>query len=143
VTPGGSARARILTINVQNTEGDQRRQEILRAGIERIDPDLVSFQEVVESSDCHQLDELIGRTELHGTHQAGSLSYEPAWMDRYGGTAIASRWPYVFVGSALSYPDGYCRIRTARLAFDQPAAGTWASDHLASWSTWRSGGDER
>lgn len=94
MTSSDPTRARILTINVENTQGDERRQEILRAGIEQIDPDLVSFQEVIESSDSHQLDELIGGTELHGSHQAGTLAYEPKWADRYGGTAIASRWPY-------------------------------------------------
>ncbi len=92
--PEGSTRARILTINVQNTEGDERRQGVLRAGIERLDPDLVSIQEVVERSDCHQLEDLIEGTKLQGTHQAATLAYEPKWVDRYGGTAIASRWPY-------------------------------------------------
>ncbi len=93
MTAGGPTRARILTMNVENIEGDPRRQEILRAGIEQIDPTWFrSKRSPVERR--HQLEELIGGTKLHGVHQAGTLAYELKWVERYGGTAIASRWPY-------------------------------------------------
>lgn len=86
--------ARILTLNVENRAGDPRRQELVRAGIERIAPDLVSLQEVIDSADYHQHEELLAGTGLEGTHQSELLAYDPPWADRYGGTVLASRWPY-------------------------------------------------
>lgn len=87
-------RVRVLTMNVQNLEGDPGRQEILHNGIKQIDPDLISLQEVIDSPEHHQMDDLLDGTGLKGAHQSSSLSYEPPWADRYGGTALASRWPY-------------------------------------------------
>jgi endonuclease/exonuclease/phosphatase family metal-dependent hydrolase len=87
-------RVRVLTINVENVEGDDRRTKAINREVRRIEPDLVSFQEVVASSDRHQLDELLADTELHGTHQADAMSYTPPFTDRYGGTAVATRWPH-------------------------------------------------
>jgi endonuclease/exonuclease/phosphatase family metal-dependent hydrolase len=92
---GSSAiQARILTINVQNLEGDPRRQDILRDGTEQLDPDLVSLHEVIDTAGRHQLDELLAGTKLQGTHQSQTLTYAPPWADRYGGTAVATRWPH-------------------------------------------------
>jgi len=87
-------RMRILTLNVQNLEGDPRRQEILNAELRRLDPDLVSFQEIVQGPERDQLAELLAGTGLHGTHQAQTLAYAPPFSDRYGGTAVATRWPH-------------------------------------------------
>jgi endonuclease/exonuclease/phosphatase family metal-dependent hydrolase len=87
-------RLRVLTINVENVEGDDRRTKAINREVRRIEPDLVSFQEVVAGSDHHQLDELLADTELHGTHQADAMSYTPPFTDRYGGTAVATRWPH-------------------------------------------------
>jgi hypothetical protein len=39
-------RQRILTLNVQNDEGDPRRQELLNRELRRLEPDLVALQEV-------------------------------------------------------------------------------------------------
>jgi endonuclease/exonuclease/phosphatase family metal-dependent hydrolase len=33
-------------------------------------------------------------TGLVGTHQAQAMEYEPPWADRYGGNAVATRWPH-------------------------------------------------
>lgn len=87
-------RVRILTLNVMNLEGDPRRQEILNAELRRLDPDVVSFQEIVQTPQRDQLAELLSGTDLHGTHQAQTLAYLPPLADRYGGTAVASRWPH-------------------------------------------------
>jgi endonuclease/exonuclease/phosphatase family metal-dependent hydrolase len=87
-------RVRILTINVENVEGDPRRQNLLRTGIEELEPDLVALQEVVHSPERDQLHELLASSKLDGTHQSDTLAYEPPWADHYGGTALASRWPY-------------------------------------------------
>jgi len=88
---------RVLTLNVLNLEGDPRRQDILNAEIRRLDPDLVSFQEVVVTEEHDQLARLLDGTGLHGTHQVHTLGYPVPWSDRYGGTALATRWPHTVV----------------------------------------------
>jgi endonuclease/exonuclease/phosphatase family metal-dependent hydrolase len=87
----------VLTLNVENVEGDPRRTKAINTEIRRIDPDLVAFQEVIADPDRAQLDELLADTALRGTHQADAMSYTPPFADRYGGTAVASRWPHTTV----------------------------------------------
>jgi endonuclease/exonuclease/phosphatase family metal-dependent hydrolase len=90
-------RLRVLTINVENVEGDDRRTKAINQELRRIEPDLVSFQEVISRPDRRQLDELLAGTELHGTHQSDAMSYTPPFADRYGGTAVATRWPHTTI----------------------------------------------
>lgn len=85
---------RILTMNVENVAGDPHRQEVLNRELRRLDPDLVALQEVIHNPERHQLDELLAGTNLQARHQAETMAYEPPWMDRYGGTAVATRWPH-------------------------------------------------
>jgi endonuclease/exonuclease/phosphatase family metal-dependent hydrolase len=87
-------RLRILTINVQNDEGDPRRLALLNRELRRIDPDVVAFQEVLHTPRRNQLDELLAGTDLFRTHQAQAMSYTPPFADRYGGNAVATRWPH-------------------------------------------------
>ncbi|MDQ2707754.1 MAG: hypothetical protein M3Z25_09020 [Actinomycetota bacterium] len=42
-------RLRVLTINVQNEEGDPRRLELLNRELRRLDPDIVALQEVIHT----------------------------------------------------------------------------------------------
>ncbi len=90
-------RVRILTMNVENVQGDGHRQQVLNAELRRLDPDLVAFQEVIHTPERHQLDDLIDGTSLQATHQAQAMAYQPPWADRYGGTAVATRWPHQVV----------------------------------------------
>ena len=90
-------RLRVLTLNVENLEGDERRTKAINQEVRRLDPDLVAFQEVISGPDRSQLDELIAGTDLHGTHQADAMSYTPPYSDRYGGTAVATRWPHTML----------------------------------------------
>jgi len=90
-------RARILTLNVYNLEGDPRRQEVINAELRRLSPDLVSLQEVVRTDEHDQLEALLRGTDLHGTHQADVLGYPMPWSERFGGTALATRWPHRIV----------------------------------------------
>ena len=39
------------------------------------------------------------------------------------------RIDYVFVGSWYAHPNAHCHIDSAKIAFDQPIDGVWASDH--------------
>lgn len=82
---------RVLTLNVWNSRGDAAaRAALINAGLRRLEPDLVAFQEVLPD----QLPELLDGTGLHGTHQAQTAATQPPYEDRYGGTAIATRWPH-------------------------------------------------
>jgi endonuclease/exonuclease/phosphatase family metal-dependent hydrolase len=87
-------RLRVLTFNVQNDEGDPRRTGLLNRELRRLDPDLVAFQEVCYPDRRDHLAELVAGTGLHTTHQSGVLGYLPPYADRYGGTAVATRWPH-------------------------------------------------
>jgi len=89
---------RVLTLNVQNDEGDPRRVAVINRELRRLKPDLVAFQEVVgTSTNQGQLDALIDGTGLNGTQQAQVMLTMPPWADRYGGNALASRWPHHIV----------------------------------------------
>jgi len=86
---------RVLTLNVWNDEREgSRRTKLINREICRLAPDLVSFQEVVRKPEFEQLDRLLEGTGLHGTHQADLQAVTPPFFDRYGGSAVASRWPH-------------------------------------------------
>jgi endonuclease/exonuclease/phosphatase family metal-dependent hydrolase len=54
----------------------------------------VAFEEVIQSPERKQLEELLQGTGLHGTHQADVMASAPPWADHYGGSAVATRWPH-------------------------------------------------
>jgi len=86
-------RLRVLTFNVWNEEGDSRRIEFINRELRILDPDLVAFQEVVQTSERDQLAKLLEDANLHGTHQAQGMAVSPPGAERYGGNAIATRSP--------------------------------------------------
>jgi endonuclease/exonuclease/phosphatase family metal-dependent hydrolase len=90
-------RLRVVTLNVWNNQGDPRRNGIINRELQRLDPDLVSLREVMAAPAHNQLETLLRGLDLHSTHQAEVLATQPAHSDRYGGSVIASRWPYRFV----------------------------------------------
>ncbi|GAA3084911.1 endonuclease/exonuclease/phosphatase family protein [Streptomyces rectiviolaceus] len=82
---------RVVTLNVWNTRGDAAsRTALINAELRRLEPDLVALQEVLPE----QLPGLIDGTGLHGTHQSQTSATAPPHVDRYGGTAIATRQPH-------------------------------------------------
>jgi endonuclease/exonuclease/phosphatase family metal-dependent hydrolase len=85
---------RVLTLNVWNDEGSADRTALINREIRRLQPDLISFQEVVRKPGFDQLAQLIDGTGLHGTHQADVQISVPPFFDRYGGGAVATRWPH-------------------------------------------------
>jgi endonuclease/exonuclease/phosphatase (EEP) superfamily protein YafD len=85
---------RVLAINVWNIAGDSRRTDLLNRELQRIAPDLVAFEEVIQTPERNQLQELLKGTGLHGTHQLDAMASAPPWIDRYGGSAVATRWPH-------------------------------------------------
>jgi endonuclease/exonuclease/phosphatase family metal-dependent hydrolase len=53
---------RVLTLNVQNGEGDPPRADVLNRGLRELSPDMVALQEVLRSPERDQLSELLDRT---------------------------------------------------------------------------------
>jgi endonuclease/exonuclease/phosphatase family metal-dependent hydrolase len=92
-----SVKLKVLTINVENTFGDRRRQQVLNTEIRRLDPDLVAFQEVIDRPGLRQVDTLVAGTRLHTSHQNDVMAYRPPAVDYNGGSAIATRWPHHIV----------------------------------------------
>jgi endonuclease/exonuclease/phosphatase family metal-dependent hydrolase len=92
-----ATRLRVLTMNVQNDEGPPGRMKVLNQGLRELAPDLLALQEVMGGRGQGPLGELLDGTGLHGSHQAGVLGYDMPWADRYGGTALATRWPHQIV----------------------------------------------
>lgn len=90
----GAMRLRVLTFNVWNTEGDPRRPQIINRAIRQLDPDLIALQEVVQTAKVEALDTLLAGLGFHATHQADVQQSVPRFSERYGGTAVATRWPH-------------------------------------------------
>jgi endonuclease/exonuclease/phosphatase family metal-dependent hydrolase len=88
---------RVVTLNVWNSEGDPRRFEMINKELRRLAPDLVAFQEVVEKDARCGLERLVDGLGLQATHQGDFQLAVPPFADRYGGSAVASRWPHQVV----------------------------------------------
>jgi hypothetical protein len=52
---------------------------------------------VLHTETRNQLDELLEGLDLQRTHQSAAMAYAPPWVDRYGGGALATRWPHRIV----------------------------------------------
>jgi endonuclease/exonuclease/phosphatase family metal-dependent hydrolase len=87
-------RVRVITLNVWNTEGDSRRPELINRELRRLSPDLLALQEVVQTDELKSLPRLLDGLGLHSTHQADLQAFAPPFSDRYGGSAVATRWPH-------------------------------------------------
>ncbi|MBB4570794.1 endonuclease/exonuclease/phosphatase family protein [Rhizobium leucaenae] len=90
-------RVRVVTLNVWNVEGDSRRHNIINQELRRLKPDLVALQEVIQSAEARTLDTMMDGLGLHVTHQQDVQVVAPPYADRYGGAAIATRWPHKVV----------------------------------------------
>lgn len=102
-------RLRVLTVNVQNDEGDPRRTGLLNRELRRLEPDLVALQEVRYPGRRDQLAELVDGTGLHPAHPGHRR-----------------RLDYVFVGSAHAHPRARARIVAAELIADRPCGRSMA-----------------
>ncbi|WP_067486447.1 endonuclease/exonuclease/phosphatase family protein [Actinomadura hibisca] len=119
---------RVLTLNLWETRGDwPRRRDALAAGLARLDPDLIAFQESAKRDDYDQAADLLG----DGYHLAHSAKREPDGQ----GVTIASRWPLREVREAdLEVPprtaDSACTTLLAEV--DGPVPLLFAN-HFPSW----------
>lgn len=87
---------RVLSLNLWNTDGPwPARARRIGEWIDRLDPDLLAFQEVVRVAGCDQLDELLAGRGYHTDYVAASPFWKPDREDVKGevGNAVASRWP--------------------------------------------------
>jgi len=85
----------ILTLDVWNEEGEVRRRlDPINRELRRLAPDIVALQEVVYASERNQLDQLLDAAGLSGVHQVQVMAAAHPGVERYGGSAVATRWPH-------------------------------------------------
>lgn len=111
---------RVLTLNIWHDRAPWgKRLELIRAWIERLDPDLVGFQEVLKGDGIDQLHELVDPLKYHTDY--GAAMRLPDRTHIQFGNAIASRWPIVD-REEIRLPDrGDWEIRAAlSVTLDSP-----------------------
>ena len=80
---------KVLTLNLWNTSGPyEKRKPRIREWIERLDPDVIGFQEALRGENFEQVPEIVERLGYHTDH-ASVISYDGFEF----GNAVASRWP--------------------------------------------------
>lgn len=83
----------VLSLNLWHDSGPwEERQKLIRQWIDRLDPDLIGFQEALVGQDLDQVETLLAGRDYHIEFVRAS----PFWRedsDLSFGNAIASRWP--------------------------------------------------
>lgn len=83
---------KILTLNIWHDQGPwSERARLIRRWIERLEPDLIGFQEVLVGEGIDQVQELLGDSGYFTRY--GSAMTLPDRTHLQFGNAIASRWP--------------------------------------------------
>ena len=93
----------ILTLNLWHNAGPwEKRRDRIREWIERLDPDLIAFQEALLGEDFDQASDVLGEARYHVDYVHAS----PFWQgqDYSFGNAVASRWP-ILSRRELKLPD--------------------------------------
>jgi endonuclease/exonuclease/phosphatase family metal-dependent hydrolase len=128
---------RIVTLNVWNTEGEPGRLRRINRELLRLNPDLIAFQEVVQDEKINSLDILLDGLALHRTHQADVQRFVPPFSDRYGGSAVATRWPHHAVDVLdLRLPDA-ADVPWATLAVVVQIPGEGELLFIGATAAWR------
>jgi hypothetical protein len=103
---------RVLTLNLNQRYGAwSDRRSVLMDGFRALQPDLLAFQESIQTGDYDQVVDLLGP----GFNVAHQKNRDPNGM----GVSIASRWPL-----------GAVREVDLDRVFDELVHGVWASDHF-------------
>lgn len=86
---------KVLTLNLWHDQGPwPARAERIREWLDRLDPDLVAFQEALRGPHLDQVADLLGPRLPHRDYgRAGTFVREGVQLDF--GNAVASRWPLV------------------------------------------------
>jgi endonuclease/exonuclease/phosphatase family metal-dependent hydrolase len=130
-------RVRVITLNVWNTEGDSRRLEHINSELRRLSPDFLALQEVVQTGEPKSLPRLLDGLDLHSTHQADLQAFAPPFSDRYGGSAVATRWPHKAVEVLdLRLPDA-ADVPWATLAVVVDVPGEGELLFIGATAAWR------
>ncbi|HEY3786279.1 MAG TPA: endonuclease/exonuclease/phosphatase family protein [Steroidobacteraceae bacterium] len=130
-------RIRVVTLNVWNTEGDPRRPELINQELRRLKPDLLALQEVVQTSRTRTLERLLDGLGLQATHQADLQKVAPPFADRYGGSALATRWEHQVVEALDLRVAGANDIPWATLAAVTKVPGAGEMVFMAATAAWR------
>lgn len=128
----------VLTFNVWNSEGDPRRTEVINHEIVRLQPDLISFQEVVRTPENDQLTRLTAGLGFSLTHQADIQRYTPPFIEKYGGAAIATRWPHTCIEVLDARMAGFNDIPWATIAASVAIPDLGDLLFIGTTSSWRS-----
>lgn len=119
---------RVLTLNLWNTEGPLRRQQLLPGAIAALRPDLASLQEVGRA----QLSDVLAETGLSSVHQTDLLT--PTEAASSAGTALASRWAPSAV-EAIELPEAVSAECAIAATIPLPVGGDLL--FVAVKPTWR------
>jgi endonuclease/exonuclease/phosphatase family metal-dependent hydrolase len=126
---------RVLTMNVFGHHRDwETRRPVLQSGLRRLDPDVMTFQEVFKNDGYDQVEELLG-TGYHVFHQRGR-------DDNGGGASIASRWPLELVREAdlqtdaRLYRSGWIgSLAVVEVAVPKPLGPVLVVHHKPTWQS--------
>ncbi len=122
----------VLSLNIWNRSGPwKERAERIRSWIERLDPDLIGFQEVLRGPGQDQAAELLDGLSYEIDFARASPFWEESTLDF--GNAVASRWPLID-REELALPDG--GVRESRVALSvsiaaPPGPISFTTTHLA------------
>lgn len=128
---------RVVTLNVWNAEGAPRRLDLINQELQRLAPDLVALQEVVQTDKERSLPRLLNRMDLYGIHQADLQSVVPPFSDRYGGSAVATRWPHKAVEVLDQRLPDAADVPWATLAIVTDLPGEGEMLFIAATAAWR------
>jgi len=128
---------RVVTLNIWNTEGEPGRLEAINRELKRLDPDLISFQEAVQTANVNSLDTVLDGLDLQRTHQADLQGFVPPFSERYGGSAVATRWPHRAVEALdMRLPDA-ADVPWATLAVVVQVPGEGELLFIGATAAWR------
>jgi endonuclease/exonuclease/phosphatase family metal-dependent hydrolase len=84
----------VMTLNLWHDNGPyDQRKKLIRAWIDRLNPDLIGFQEALRAPDFDQVSELLAGTDYQIDFVRASSFWAREGTDF--GNAIASRWPII------------------------------------------------
>ena len=95
----------VLTLNLWHDAGPwEARQQRIRAWLDRLDPDLIGFQEALRSESMDQVATLVEGRGYHVAYVEASPFWRSEAPSLSFGNAIASRWP-IRAEHVLKLPD--------------------------------------
>jgi endonuclease/exonuclease/phosphatase family metal-dependent hydrolase len=127
---------RVLTFNVQNGAGELDRAALVGAELRRLQPDIVALQEVGYPGERDVFARMLDGTGLYGTHQGDVLADVPEFADRFGGTAVATRWAHVVLEAVDQRLPEAPRLPWYALAVSVPVPSVGSLLLIAPTSSW-------